>query len=262
MSQKKAFTLVELLVVIGIIATLIAILLPALTKARQQALSVQCLSNLRQIGMSVQVYVSQNNGKMPPLFQRWGSYPLEPTLDGGGRGYSIFGILVKTTGITMSVFRCPSDTREYPFNEESFYIPTPDEYGDWGTSLYLSDYMVPVMGFANPERRLPWSVPQDATFVSNRGLLDAARVKNPADKMLVWDGYMAYFTISYGAYQLLGFNPQPGSASYDNYYWTMFRHNGGRAKGPNCLFADGHVATIDLRGMLRNPQEDWFTMSR
>src|ERR1700722_1729517 len=63
-STLRAFTLVELLVVIGIIALLVALLLPSLNKARRQASAIQCASNMKQIAMALLQYHLDNNGHL------------------------------------------------------------------------------------------------------------------------------------------------------------------------------------------------------
>ncbi len=112
--RSSGFTLVELLVVIGIIALLISILLPALGRARAQANSVACLSNMRQLGQSLLFFENEHEGFIPKAWFNSGPYsPYAPDLstEWGYNDY-FWGwehcILDQMKG-SQAVFKCPAD---------------------------------------------------------------------------------------------------------------------------------------------------------
>jgi len=129
--RRKGFTLVELLVVIGIIALLISILLPSLNRARETANRVKCGSNMRQIGQAILLYANENKGNYPRTRYNsavstangtWdttnSNTPVDPITSAGSGGLkdndvnrAIF-LLIRTQDITPEVFICPSSNDE------------------------------------------------------------------------------------------------------------------------------------------------------
>jgi prepilin-type N-terminal cleavage/methylation domain-containing protein len=110
MKRRNAFTLVELLVVIGIIAVLIGILLPALSRARELARRTQCLSNLRELNMAMRIYAAQNKDAIPIGYmdQHQFSYFVNWN-NSNGTKVTFMGVLAQAKLIpNPKVFYCPS----------------------------------------------------------------------------------------------------------------------------------------------------------
>jgi prepilin-type N-terminal cleavage/methylation domain-containing protein/prepilin-type processing-associated H-X9-DG protein len=134
--DNNAFTLVELLVVISIIALLLAILMPTLNKVRLQAQKVACTSQMRQIGLAFVLYGSQNNDRFPSFdkdmktstaYDNW-CLMISPML-GGVIPDAALGKAVKNSG----VFQCPSHKgpRNANNNVERTYCTNVSERRPW-----------------------------------------------------------------------------------------------------------------------------------
>jgi prepilin-type N-terminal cleavage/methylation domain-containing protein/prepilin-type processing-associated H-X9-DG protein len=221
-ARRGGFTLVELLVVIGIIAILIAFLLPALKKARESAMTVSCLSQIRQIGLGIQIYADMTGGWIPSTGDNayWRFQPPTPQ-----RNMSWAERLVLSNALKQHVtnwdvhypvygrglFRCPN------YSQGVYETGQVADGGLIGSdSLNHAGYGL--NRFVSPERD---DLGGWAGFVK--------LVKLKKDKILAADGYIR---IAVGATS--SFRPPGGSG---NAYAVYRRHS----QGANYLFPDMHA---------------------
>ncbi len=219
--STTGFTLIELLVVISIIALLIALLLPALNRAKEAAAASVCSSNLRQMGLAVNVYAEDNDGIFPYYrIAKPGGGHADPRIP-EDRQYFWYEKLRATiqqdkrTPFTFDAWICPSDPTPVYSSDQVSYGFNYTNLGDqpYNVTVKLDDVVEPSRTIVIADT--------DENYITPGGALSPtpgwACVISPMDiRMIGWP-------------------------SNHNQYPVGDRHNG----SANILFADTHVALHD-----------------
>ena len=239
MKARGAFSLVELLVVIGVIGILLALLLPVLHTVRESANTLKCMSNLRQIGFAIQLYANANVGKTPNYSYRHefpSDIPSASQPDGGESGPGWPNLIERYLGQNPggAVWNCPS----------------------WRDENRRVNYFLGARWMHNQSpilRSIPMSkIKNSTTYIFAGECTAESYYPPPYGTDLASD--FEDIDKDDGAIQCLVFFGEAGGLS-------MHR------QGNNVLFADNHVATFkkfDPSALTYSPvsqQSDWSTVA-
>lgn len=231
--SQRGFTLVELLVVIGIIALLVSMLLPALNKARESAQSVACASNMRQIGTMFANYVA-DHGWLPPLNSQRDDRQKPDGTYGGYNRHAINKDIMAMVHMLgpywghpeyweiyfQNGYMRPHPIDKVAFKKSVFVCPTWSamNHGDPGYNKgYVeSTFLVPPYGWDNgPDTHdRVWAKPRRPS-----------QIRNPSTRLHVVESAKDWHV-------------SDPKNDYKDRQLDIIRHN----NGSNYLFADGHVA--------------------
>ncbi len=107
--RRRAFTLIELLVVIAIIAILASLLLPALARAKEHGKRIQCVNDIRQLGLSLMMYADDHDGFYPQRLGAWSSLAGSPAKQSSGGSSNYWPLQLEPYYVNTKVLYCPSD---------------------------------------------------------------------------------------------------------------------------------------------------------